>query len=371
MDRDGTVHGNPRDAWEHALQDTGIASKPEPSFAEWLLSVQSILDSKNFADWLMGFRDAKKMQEATAQIDEFIKAMESIDLGTMKKADFFKRRKEIRQMLGKVSGALEGGILSPSRIQQYMDALRKSGSGTRQTREQLKMLQQLMNTSQDAKSMLRSTSALRSVASSLTKNVAESYRTFVSGSATQVAKRLDQSYASMTKLDKGLLVLSVASAAAEAADLMAQGKEPSDAIARSSVNLAIDMAIANIPITAAAEMITQVMFSSYAYITGDEAVADATLSNVTKLIAQKALDQVASGAAYLGDVSIAFERMVFNEPNVDQILGNVSYPHLRQSLSHVEDKLAAIPPGHGDEARLLRIREAFRILIRAKQKQVG
>ncbi len=118
-------------------------------------------------------------------------------------------------------------------------------------------------------------------------------------------------------------------------------------------------------------MITQVMFSSYAYITGDKAVADATLSNVAKLIAQKALDQVASGAAYLGDASIAFERMVFNEPNIDQILGNVSYPHLRQSLSHVEDKLAAIPPGHADEKRLLRIREAFRILIRAKQKQVS
>ncbi len=62
VDRDGTVHGNPRDAWEHALQDTGLRSKPEPSFAEWLLSVQSILDSKNFADWLMGFKDANTVR---------------------------------------------------------------------------------------------------------------------------------------------------------------------------------------------------------------------------------------------------------------------------------------------------------------------
>ena len=41
----------------------------------------------------------------------------------------------------------------------------------------------------------------------------------------------------------------------------------------------------------------------------------------------------------------------------------------RQSLSLVEDRIAALPPGHADEARLLRMRETFRILIRAKQQE--
>ena len=61
--------------------------------------------------------------------------------------------------------------------------------------------------------------------------------------------------------------------------------------------------------------------------------------------------------------------MVFNEPNNSEILGNVDYGRLRQSLSLVEDRIAALPPGHADEARLMRMRETFRILIRAKQQE--
>ena len=49
-----------------------------------------------------------------------------------------------------------------------------------------------------------------------------------------------------------------------------------------------------------------------------------------------------------------------------QILkAGTSFDRLRQSLSRVEDQLDALPPGHADEARLLRMRETFRILIRA------
>jgi hypothetical protein len=61
--------------------------------------------------------------------------------------------------------------------------------------------------------------------------------------------------------------------------------------------------------------------------------------------------------------------VVCSEPNIGEILGNVSYDRLRQSLSHVEDQIAALPPGHANEARLMRMRETFRILIRAKQQQ--
>jgi hypothetical protein len=260
-------------------------------------------------------------------------------------------------------------MLSPSRLQQYIEALQKSGSGSRQTREQIRTLQRLLDTSQDAKNMWRSSSAIWNVGRELGDDVVRSYHAFVSGSATQVAQRLDDHFASMSKLDKGLLLLSAAAATAEAVDRMNQGEAPSEAIARSSVNFVIDLAIAGIPITAAAEMTTQILFNTYAYATGDEAVAQAALSNTTKWVAQQALDDVADRAAYLGEASIALERIVFNEPNVGEILGNVSFERLRQSLSRVEDQIDALPPGHPDEPRLMRMRETFRILIRAKQQE--
>ena len=85
--------------------------------------------------------------------------------------------------------------------------------------------------------------------------------------------------------------------------------------------------------------------------------------------AEQALNRVADGAAYFGEASVALERIVRNEPNIKGILGNVSTARLRQSLSLVEDQIAALPPGHPDEARLMRMRETFRILMRAKQQE--
>ncbi len=369
IEPDGTVHGDVRDAWANAMRDTAMTRPKPQTFGEWLLSLQSILDSKDFADWLSAFREANQMREATNTIDEFIKAMQSIDINTMKKVDFYQRRREIRQMLVKMSEALENGMLSPSRLRQYIEALQKSGSDTRQTREQIRTLQRLLDTSKDAKNMWRSSSAAWNVARELGDDMVRSYHAFVSGSATQVAQRLDNHFAQMSKLDRGLLLLSVAAATAEAVDRMNQGEAASEAIARSSVNFVIDLAIAGIPITAAAEMTTQILFNSYAYATGDEAVAQAALSNTTKWVAQQALDDVADRAAYLGEASIALERIVFNEPNVGEILGNVSFERLRQSLSRVEDQIDALPPGHPDEPRLMRMRETFRILIRAKQQE--
>jgi len=369
VEPDGTVHGDPRDAWANALRDTGLTPSQQQSFAEWLFSVKSILDSKNLADWLAALKDANEMRQATGLIDEFIKLMEGIDIKTMKNADFYKQRRAIKQMLPRVTAALEKGVLSPGRLQKYIDALKKSGSATRQTRDQLKSLQSLLDLSVDAKSMWRSTSAIRNVGTALATDAAAAYRTFVSGSGKQVMDRLDAAYGSMTKLEKGLFFLSLAAATAEAHDRMNKGEAASEAIARSSVNLVIDLAIAGVPVTAAAEMATQIMFTTYGHATGDMGVADATLSNTTKWVAEQALNEVAGGAASLGEASIALERMVFNEPNIKEILGNVSYERLRQSLSHVEDRIAALPPGHANERRLLRIREAFRILLRAKQNQ--
>jgi hypothetical protein len=369
IERDGTVHGDPREAWLNALRDTQLTDSQQKSLAERLLSIQGILSSKSFADWLAALKDANEMREATGVIDEFIKAMEAIDINAMKNAAYYARRKEIRQMLPRITKVLEKGMLSPARLQRYIDALKKSASGTKQTRAQLRMLQDLLDKSGDAKNLWRSSSAWRNIGRTLATDAAASYRNFVSGSADDLVKRLGSSYRNMKKFEKGMLLLSVVAATAEAYDRMEKGADASDAIARSSVNFVIDLVIAGIPITAAAEIGTQILFTSYAAATGDEGVGDATLSNTSKWVAEQALNQVADGAASLGEASIALERMVRNEPNIGQILGNVSYDRLRQSLSHVEDQIAALPPGHANEARLMRMRETFRILMRAKQQQ--
>jgi hypothetical protein len=81
----------------------------------------------------------------------------------------------------------------------------------------------------------------------------------------------------------------------------------------------------------------------------------------------KARDRVNKGEA--PSEVFALERMVFNKPNIDEIIGNVRYDRLRQSLSHVEGRIAALPPGHANEPRLRRMRDAFRVLLRAKQDQ--
>ncbi len=369
VEADGTVHGDPRDAWVNAMRDTGISEAQQQSVAERLTILRGILKTKDFSDWLSGFKDAAEMAQATALIEEFIQAMEGIDLQTMKNADFYAKRREIRQLLPKVTEVLEKGMLSPGRIQRYIDALVKSGSGTRETRAQIRMLQGLLDSSQDMKNLWRSSAAWRNLARNFANEAADGYRQFVSGSSTQIAQRMDASWSKMSKMDRGLLVLSVAAASAEAYERVQQGAAVEDAIARSSVNFAIDLAIAGFPITAAAEMATQILFTSYSYATGDEAWAQGTLSNTSKWVAQQALDQVADGAAYLGEASMALERFVCNEPNIQEILGNVSTTRLRQSLSLVEDQIAALPPGHADEARLMRMRETFRILMRAKQQQ--
>lgn len=368
----GAVHGDPCDAWYNAVRDTGVSRRdpnrtpPPQTFGESLSSF--LLQAKNDADYAKALFDAGGAALSIRTIEDFITKIEKLDINAMKNRDFYAQRREIRKLLPKVTEALEKGPLSPDQIRRYIEALKKSGSGTTQTRAQLKAMQTLLDKAQAARSYVRS-GALRSIGRTLATDAAASYRTFVKGSATEIARRLDTYRAKMTKLDRGLLILSVAAAGAEAYDLMNKDMAAEEAIARSSVNFAIDLAIAGVPIAAAAEIGTQIMFGSYAYASGDKGVSDATLSNTAKQVAEAALDRVATGGAYLGEGSIALERVVFNEPNIGEILGNVSYDRLRQSLSQVEDELAAVPPGDPDEKRLLRMREAFRILIRAKQQQ--
>jgi hypothetical protein len=286
----------------------------------------------------------------------------------MKKKAFFAKRRQIRVQLKALEEALETGYLSPHRIQRYMDALVKAGSESRKTREKLRGLKELLSLSKDAKQMWRSFSAIQKVASSTLNSAKAGYQAFVKGSAMQVAKRTDAWWAGKSKFEKGLFVLSVAAAASDAYAQTQRGVAPSEAIARSSVDFAIDLVIGGVPALAAAEMATQILFTTYAHATGSEGVSDATLSNTSKWVAKTAFDRVAEAASAAGTYAIALERYASGDPTVLEILANVDFARLRSSLSRVEERLGALPPGHPGEARLLRMRFAFRRLIRAKQR---
>jgi hypothetical protein len=357
---DGTVHGDPKDAWRNALRDLNVGDG-QMSLPEWITWIKDKLD------WLQGFTDANEIREFNARIDEFIRQMEALDPSKMSKKEFFKQRKALRGTLKGIEEALEGGLLSPKRLQGYIDAVVKGGSESKTTREQLKNLRMLLRRSEDAKRMWKSWGAIKSVASGLAGDALAKYNAFVKGSADTLAKRTDAWWAGKSKLDKGLFIFSVAAAAANAYQQTQKGVATSEAIGRASVDFVIDLVIGGVPILAAAEMGTQILFTSYAMATGDKGVSDATLSNTAKWAAGKALDQVAAGGAALGRWSIALERMASGDPSVEQILGQISWERLRQSLSRVEERISMLPPKHPDEARLMRARQAFRKLMRAKR----
>ncbi len=356
---DGTVHGDPKDAWRKALRDlpVGDGQMSLPEYVLWL---------KNHLDWLIGYVDAAKLTAFTLKLESIIRDIEALDPRGLSPEEFFKQRKALRGRLKGIEEALEGGFLSPSRIQRYINSLVKSGSGSKKTREQLKQMQLLLRNSQDAKRMLKGWTAIKSVAAQFKGKALSAYRNFVKGSADDVARRLDGAFGSMSKFEKGLLVMSIANAAADAYSQIQKGVAASEAIARASTDFVIDMVIGAVPILAAAEMGTQILFTSYATATGDQGVSDATLSNTVKWATRKALDKVAAGAVHLGRLSIALERFASGKPGIAEVLANVDRSQLRMALSRVEERIGCLVPGHPDEARLMRARQAFRRLLRAK-----
>jgi hypothetical protein len=167
--------------------------------------------------------------------------------------------------------------------------------------------------------------AIKSVASGLAGDALAKYNAFVKGSPTRLPSAPTRGGPQGASSTRGLFIFSVAAAAANAYQQTQKGVATSEAIGRASVDFVIDLVIGGVPILAAAEMGTQILFTSYAMATGDKGVSDATLSNTAKWAAGKALDQVAAGGAALGRWSIALERMASGDPSVEQILGQISW----------------------------------------------
>jgi hypothetical protein len=360
VEDDGTVHGDPKEAWKKALSDLDMGDGKMP-VSDWILWI------KNHADWLCGVHDSAEVAELTHKIGQFTKEIENLDPSQLSPEEFFKKRNEIRKLLVGLEETLDKGILSPESMKRAIAALQKRGAQTETIKKQIAGLQQMLKRSQDARAMWKNWGLAKSLTMNLGKEAMQKYRSFADSSVKQMSGKLGNWWKGQSKMAKGLFVLSVAASAAEAYQNTQKGMATSEAIARSSVNFVLDLVIAGCPVTAAAEMGTQVLFTSYSVATGEKGPSDATLSNTTKFVAQKALDLVAAGGDGAGRLSVALERMASGSASSREVLASLDYTQVRAAQIRVEERLSALPPGHPDEARLLRARRAFRRLMRAQR----
>ena len=362
VEADGTVHGDPRNAWADAMRDTGI-SDPRGK-AE--TAAGNLLIMKDVVDYLSAFRDIQGAKEAAAELRSLIEKLESL---SKTDRDFLKVRAALRaDVLGKLKGLLDKGFLSEERLQDLHAALVKSGS-KRHAGKTIQELVKLRGAVQDFKKTgMPTIQRLLADAKGLRQNATAAYTSYVNQTVTQVRNEFGASLKNMSGLDRSLLVLSVAATAAEVVQRTEAGMSLPEAIARSGTNFVIDVAIAGIPIAAAAEIATQVLFTSASAAMGDGSIRQATLSSTSKFLAEQAFDVVATGGSLVGEASILLERKLTGEPGIAKILANVDTAQLQRSLQTVESRIASLAPGHADESRLMKMRETFRELLRAKKQ---
>lgn len=373
VEEEGTVHGDVQDAWAHALRDTGMTrpATPESGLAD-------LKRAKDLADWLGGFAELAELAGASKRIQDFIHAVEALDPSA---ADFFAQRRALRDAhFQGLEQMIEKGLLSEGKINELLKALQGMGSGSLQVGLAKKRLRELRGFANNLRAYsLPSIRAALAAGEGFSDAVKARYRAAASQSLRQLAagwsvegRTLSASaragWKQMSKLDKGLVFLSLGASIADVVEKTEAGMAASEAVARASVDLAIDLAIGGFPLTAAAEMGTQVLFTSASVYTGDQGYSDATLSNTSKWVAGQVFDGIAAGAAGLGHGWVVMTRALTGEPGMPEILAGVDFPRLRRSLSHVEDRLDAVAPGDPSEATLLRMRQTFRELIRAIQQ---
>ncbi len=369
VESDGTVHGDPEEGLRRSLGEPDVKA-PEDSLET---GAQTILKLKDLVDWLSAngaLIEAKNaaadISDARQKLEDFIHAMSSLDPTA---PNFFKLRKQLRRKhLKDLQNLLSRGALSDGGLKRIIEALKKSGSGTKQTRDTIKRLEGLIATAANARkwSLPRFDRILASVreikdAAKLSKVKAAARSTIAS-----LGKTIEGGLDNMNGLDKGLLGLSVLAAAAETYDRIASGQDYREATGRAAINLAIELAIAGFPITAAAEVVSQLIFVTAGAVTGNEAYSAATVEKVTKYIVEKVLvDNYAAGWQWMGEKSVAFDRWWHGQQSVDATLAGVDKAKVRASLQTVEGMLNALPPGDPAEGRLLKSRRALRQILRA------
>lgn len=372
----GIMHGSPREALLAALADTGVKDGvPQPNKTSQPVGLdQQISWLKDNLDWIMGHAnsigigiDLSAMSRTRAAIADLESKLRELPRIVRGRGQQFKaaRKKIAREFARRIEDLRKmGAYFSSSDFQALENTLklgvtRKGLKKTREAKEALRRIAQLQANSSNFFSItlpsLKNTT--EAIGRATARNL-DAARAIANQTVSKAEFR--NAWSKMGRLDKVLFTASLAAAAAEMSDRIKGGEPAPEAAFRSGTNLVVELVIGGLPVTAAAEAVSQVLFVSYGYYFNDPGVADATVEKVAKRLAQGTLDKVASISRHLGgsqDVSGEASALAnFNDSKLDNF------------LRRTEDELKKAKPGSPEAARLLRMREAARRLRRAKDR---
>jgi len=359
----GDRFGDVREAFLAAISDTSVK---DPSANPKSLS-DTLLDYKNMLDYLTGsvesILNAKQLVVLNAsrqKVQEIISRLNKLPKGLQRsRAKVFKTFLRDTEQLLKSGAIMSQSQLSSIAATLANDKLGKLGK-TKDVRRIARALKTLANTGVQLNGLhlprLASISSALARTGTANVNAARSM-------LTQNVGSMGKSYRSLSGLDRALFVISVANAGAEMTSMMNSGKSAREAGFRAATNLTIDFVLGGIPLAAAAEAATQIAFNSAALASGDQAWSDATLSNITKGVAQWSLDKIGNVSAFAGS---QYASLIDNASGSADLAANVNREQLTGALVRVQAQLNALSAGDPKAARLMRIRARLRQLLRVQ-----
>jgi len=361
--RAGDRFGDMREAFLAAISDTSVK---DPSANPKSLS-DTLLDYKNMLDYLTGSvesvlnaRQLAMLNASRQKMQEIISKLNKLPKGLQRsRVKVFKTFLRDAEQLLKSGAVLSQSQLSSIAATLANDKLRSLGK-VKDVRRVARTLRALGNTGVQFNSLhlprLASISSAMARTGVANVNAARSM-------LTQNVGSMGKAYRSLSGLDRALFVITVANAGAEMKSMMNSGKSAKEAGFRAATNLTIDLVLGGIPLAAAAEAATQIAFNTAALVTGDQAWSEATLSNVTKSVAQWSLDKIGNISAFAGS---GFASLIDNVPANAKISANVDRKELTGALARVQAQLNALSAGDPKATRLMRIRARLRQLLRAQ-----
>lgn len=368
--RDGRVHGDLREALGDALRDTGLRVPAAPEAgADLLLRVQGLVGQvvalAGVEPW------AEEWHAAQRVIDGFVDGIAGLDPSAR---DFFAQRRALRaESFDQLEQLVGKGLFFEGRLDDLIQALQKSGADQARYTQLIARLEELKvhavglghHTLPRLAHMLTSMEGLtgeaaaqwqRFKAVAWNPNAGGGF-TFSSGPA----------WSEMTRFERGMQSLAYAGAMASVIKNTSNGMPASEAIVRASADLAVDFAVGGVPVLAAAETATTLLFNGYEYATGEVGTGEATVTGAAKLAAAWAVDKIVYAGAWWGQEYAALVDLA-DQPGMGEVLESVDRGKLEHSLAEVERRLDALPTDDADAARLLEIRGSLRELIRAQDR---
>lgn len=364
---EGVVLGSPRDGLRDSLSDLSMGDafdRPPSKEQLWSRSVEffgtNLSDSAAAAKWvgdqaeLAGHGEAlRQILAAQRRLAQLAKRAQTLRPSN---GQLLAHSKAIAEEFADLPALLDKAYVSREKLSHLMKNMRRGSAELAGMRRHLRQLDVSMRAMQKMGVADRLRSTLVGLRGFNLPTAGGKWASFVGGVKGVGGNILDDLKGSGTA--RVFFVLGLAKAYGETVQRIEAGTDGREAIGRGFTNLVIDLAIAGVPLTAAAEMVSALALNAVAAYTGDPSYVKATPSEIAKWLAQGALDGVASASKAVGEWSAVDD---------GPLLDNVSTTELERSLAQVERELQGHAAGEEFVAERMRMRERFRELLRAKQ----